>query len=107
MGGETYLEAVVCPATELKDASLFIEGEVFDVDLTGRLVDGRWFPLNEALVVDGSFGCQCHFEVTIGAGKWNGNKHGAGRDVTDWGGLGGAKIYAAVLSGAHSHIAHF
>lgn len=65
----TNLKTIVSPATKFEYASLLIEGKIFDVDLARRFVDRRRFPFDQTLVVDGRFGCQCHFEVTIGARK--------------------------------------
>lgn len=47
----TYVVPVVSPRAELHEAGLFVEREVFYVDLTKRLVDGRRFPYNFARVV--------------------------------------------------------
>ena len=41
-----YLEPIICPATELHDTSLLVEGEVLDVHFAGRMVDCRGLPFN-------------------------------------------------------------
>ena len=60
-----YLEAVVGPATELHDAGLLVEREILDVHLTGRMINGRRFPLNQSGVEQGGLRGQRHFKVTI------------------------------------------
>lgn len=62
-----HLEAVVRPRAELEDARLLVEGEVLDVDLAARLVNGRRFPLDQAAVVHRCLGGQRHLEVPVGA----------------------------------------
>ena len=64
-----YLESVVGPAAELHDARLLVKGEVLDVYLARRLVDGGRLPLHQAVEPDGGLGGQRHLEVAISAGK--------------------------------------
>ena len=40
----SYCVTVMCPRAELHLASLFIEREIFNVDFTAGLVDGRGVP---------------------------------------------------------------
>lgn len=63
----TYLKSVVCPATKLENARLFIKWKVFDVDLARALVNCRRFPFDQPLIVDGSLGGKSHFEVSVRA----------------------------------------
>jgi len=62
-----YLEAVIGPTTEFQNAGLLVKGEIFYVYLTRRLVNGRRFPLDQPLVVDGCLGRQRNLEVAIRA----------------------------------------
>ena len=62
----SYLETVVGPAAELHDAGLLVEGEVLDVHLAGRMIDGRRSPLHQTRVEEGRLRWQCHLEVTVG-----------------------------------------
>ena len=61
------MESIVSPASELHDAGLLIEGEVLDVHLARRVIDGRGSPLHEAGVEQGGLGRQGHLEVAVGA----------------------------------------
>lgn len=63
----TYFETIIRPATKFEDAGLFVERKILNIDLTRGFVNSRWFPLDQALVVDGSFGSKCHFEVAVRA----------------------------------------
>lgn len=65
-GPINYLESVVSPATELKNACLLVEGKIFHVYFAGRLVNGGWFPFDKPLVVDGRLGRQRYLEVAVG-----------------------------------------
>ena len=60
-----HLEAVVCPAAELHDTGLLVEGEVLHVHLAGAVVDGGGFPLDESLAVESGLGGQSHLEVAV------------------------------------------
>ena len=64
---DRYLEAVVGPGAELHDARLLVEGEVFYVDLAGRLVYRRWLPLDPPCVIQRRLRRQRHLEITVGA----------------------------------------
>ena len=66
LGGETHLESVVSPAAELHDARLLVEGEVLDVHLARRVIDGRRTPLDQPRVEQGRLGGQGHLEVAVG-----------------------------------------
>ena len=46
-----HLKAVVCPAAELHDTGLLVEGEILDVHLTGGVVDGWRLPLQIIIMV--------------------------------------------------------
>ena len=61
------LVAVVGPRAELEHARLLVKGEVFDVDLATRFVDGRRSPLDQPVVVHGRLGRQRHLEIAVGA----------------------------------------
>ena len=76
-----YLEAVIGPTTEFQNAGLLVKGEIFYVYLTRRLVNGRRFPLDQPLVVDGCLGRQRNLEVAIRAVGGEKQQH------TDWGRL--------------------
>ena len=39
-----------------------------DIDITGRLEDGRWFPLYEAVMVKGRLGHRCDVVVPVSTG---------------------------------------
>jgi hypothetical protein len=65
--GVSNLKAVVRPGAELHDAGLLFEGEVLDVDLAGRLVDGGRPPLHAARVVQRRLRRQRHLEVAVRA----------------------------------------
>ena len=62
-----HLETVVRPTTEFQDARLLVEGEVLDVDLAARLVNGGRLPLDQAAVVHGRLRGQRHLEVPVRA----------------------------------------
>lgn len=62
-----YLEAVVRPRAKLEYAGLLVKREVLDVDFTGGLINCRWLPLDQALVVDGGLRGQGHLEVSVRA----------------------------------------
>ena len=62
-----HLKAVVCPAAELHDTGLLVEGEILDVHLTGAVVDGGRPPLHLPGAVEGGLGGQRHLEVTVSA----------------------------------------
>lgn len=64
---ETYLESVVCPAAELHDACLLVEGKVLDIDFAGALVNGRRPPLDAPCVVQCCLCGQRHLKVAISA----------------------------------------
>ena len=63
----TNLESIVCPAAELHNAGLLVEGEILDVHLTGAVVDGGGPPLHLAGAVEGRLGGQSHLEITVSA----------------------------------------
>ena len=46
---ETNLEAVISPTTKFHDTGLLIERKIFDVNFTGRLVNGWWFPFHQTI----------------------------------------------------------
>ena len=63
------MESIVSPASKLHDAGLLIEGEVLDVHLAGRVVNGRRSPFHEPGVEQGGLGRQGHLEVAVGAAE--------------------------------------
>ena len=63
----THLKPVIGPRAELHDTGLLVEGEILDVDLAGRLVDGRGLPLYKAVPPQGGLGGKGHFKIAIGA----------------------------------------
>lgn len=66
---KTYLKTIVCPRSELHDASLFIEGEVFDINFTAGLVY-RWrLPLHKPVVLKRRLSGECYFEVAVRAAR--------------------------------------
>lgn len=65
-GPHNYLESVVRPATELKNACLLVERKIFHVYFAGGLVNSGWFPFDQPLVIDGRLGRQRYLEVTVG-----------------------------------------
>ena len=64
---ETDLVAVVSPASEFHVAALLVEGEPLDVDLAGRLVNGRRLPDDLSGVVEAGLGHQGHLVLSVGA----------------------------------------
>ena len=64
----TNLESIVCPAAELHNTGLLVEGKILDVHLTGAVVDGWRLPLHQPLAVEGRLGGQRHLEVAVSAG---------------------------------------
>ena len=65
MKESSNLKAIVCPATKLHDAGLFVKWEILYIDFATGFVDGRRLPLDQPVVVDGGFGRQRHLEVSI------------------------------------------
>lgn len=65
----TYLKAVVSPATELQHTRLLVKREILNINLAGRLVNGRRLPLDQALVVDGGLGGKSHLKVAVRTGN--------------------------------------
>ena len=63
----THLKPVIGPGPEFHDTGLLVEGEILDVDLAGRLVDGRGLPLYKAVPPQGGLGGKGHFKIAIGA----------------------------------------
>jgi hypothetical protein len=61
----SHLVSVICPSTEFQDAGLFVKWEILYIDFTTRFEDGRRFPLDQPVAVDGGFGRQRHLEVSI------------------------------------------
>ena len=51
------LESVIGPRPDLEEAGLRVVREILDVHETGRLVNGRRHPMDQARVVDGRL---CH-----------------------------------------------
>ena len=49
---QVQLVTIIGPGAKLEVARLLIEWKVAHVNLTGGLVDGRWDPADEAVVVD-------------------------------------------------------
>ena len=64
---EEYLEPVVCPTPKLHDARLLVEGEILDIHLAARVVNGRRFPLHLPGRHQRRLRCQGHLEVAVGA----------------------------------------
>ena len=60
---------VVCPAPELHEAFLLVEGEELHVDLTGGLVDCRRVPGDLARIVQNRLGHDCDFIVAVSTEK--------------------------------------
>lgn len=65
-----HLKSIVCPAAELHDAGLLVEGKVFHVDFAGALVNRRRSPLDASCVIQRGLGGQRHLEIAIGAEKF-------------------------------------
>ena len=63
---EVHLVSIVSPAAEFHGALLFVEGEEFDVDGAGGLVDGRGFPDDLPLRIESGFRHQRHFVIPVG-----------------------------------------
>lgn len=61
----SHLVSVIRPTTEFHDARLFVKWKILYIDFATRFVDGRRFPLDQPVVVDGGFGRQRHLEVSI------------------------------------------
>jgi hypothetical protein len=64
--GSTHLKPIIGPGSEFHDTRLFVERKVFDVNLTGRLVNCRWFPLHQPVPPEGGLGGEGHLKVSIG-----------------------------------------
>lgn len=64
--GSTHLKPIIGPGSEFHDTRLFVEGKVFDVNLTGRLVNCRWFPFHQTVPPEGGLGGEGHLKVSIG-----------------------------------------
>lgn len=64
---QKYLKPIIGPRSEFHNTGLFVEWEIFDVDFAWRLVNGRRFPLDQAIPPQGGLGCQGHLEIAIGA----------------------------------------
>ena len=47
---------------------MLVERKVLDVDLAGRLVDGRGLPLHQAVEPERRLRRESHLEVAVGAG---------------------------------------
>lgn len=62
-----HLKTVVGPRAEFHNARLLIEGEVLDVDLAGRFVNGGRAPLDATRVVERRLRRQRHLEIAVGA----------------------------------------
>ncbi len=62
----THLKPIIGPGSEFHDTRLFVEGKVFDVNLTGRLVNCRWFPFHQTVPPEGGLGGEGHLKVSIG-----------------------------------------
>ena len=60
-----HLKSIVGPAAKLHDTGLLVEGEILDIHLTGAVVNGRGFPLNQSIVKQSGFGSQGHLEVPV------------------------------------------
>lgn len=63
----SHLEAVVSPRAEFHYARLLVERKIFDVNLAGRLINRRRFPLDSTRVVESCLRRQRHLEITVGA----------------------------------------
>ncbi len=83
-GGETNLKPIIGPRPKLHDTRLLVERKVFDINLTGRLVDGGRFPLHQSVVPQGRLCGQCHLKVPVS---------------TETEALGGLARYKEVLGG--------
>lgn len=59
----------VCPRPEFEKTGLYIQREIFNVNVTGRLVGGRWLPRHQAVVVHYGFRVQFQLVVTVSAVK--------------------------------------
>jgi hypothetical protein len=64
-GGGTNLKPIIGPRPKLHDTRLLVERKVFDVNLTGRLVDGGRFPLHQPVVPQGRLCGQRHLKVPV------------------------------------------
>ena len=64
--GSTHLKPIIGPGTEFHDTCLFVEGKIFDVNLTGRLVNCRRLPLHQPVPPEGGLGGEGHLKVSIG-----------------------------------------
>ena len=69
MGALAHHETVVGPRSELEEALLIVEGEELDVDVAGRLVDGRRVPHDLAGVVQLRFRHDSHLVVAVGTAE--------------------------------------
>lgn len=65
----THHVTVVRPTSEFHETSLFVEGEVFNVDFAKRFIDGRRFPDHFSRMVQDRFGHDCYLVVSVGTEK--------------------------------------
>ena len=66
-----YLKSIKGPASKLKPTSLFIKGEVSDINITRGFKYCWRFPLDKTIVVESSFGHGSYVVVTISTVKEN------------------------------------
>lgn len=59
----------VRPRPEFEKTGLYIQREIFNVNVTGRLVGGRRLPRHQAVVVHYGFRVQFQLVVTVSAAK--------------------------------------
>ena len=64
-----YLKSIKGPASELKPTSLFIKGEVSDINITRGFKYCWRFPLDQTIMVESSFGHGSYVVVTISTVK--------------------------------------
>lgn len=57
------------PGPKFEKTGLNVQREIFNINVTGRLVGGRWLPRHQAVVVHYGFRVQFQFVVTVGAVK--------------------------------------
>lgn len=64
---QIYLKTIIGPRTKLEHTGLLVKWEVLDVDFARGLINRRWLPLDQSLMVDCGLRGQGHLEVSVRA----------------------------------------
>lgn len=66
-GRDEDLVARIGPRSEFEETRLYVQREIFNVNVTGRLVGGRWLPSHQSVVMDDGFRVEFQLVVAVGA----------------------------------------